>query len=69
MSKKGGRSKGFVLTMIIIVVLIIVIGFWLTWKIVEDGMNKNAFENKSFLIDKSETQPKKMLDIHDQILS
>lgn len=42
MSMKNKNSKWFVLIMSVVVIVIIIIGLWLTWKIIEDGMNKEA---------------------------
>lgn len=51
MSIKNKKSKRFVLIISVIVILIIVIGFWLTWKIVEDGIKSNEDEKTEIIID------------------
>lgn len=54
MSKKNNKAKRFVLIMSVIVILIIIIGSWLTWKIVEDGMEESASDQIALLIEGSQ---------------
>ena len=47
MSDKNNKSKRFVIIMSVVVIFIIILGSWLTWKIVKDGMDNNAYKTNN----------------------